>query len=291
MTGQGLGRQQINASEISVEVRAVNNRHLKLQTRTSEGLGSLEPKIEQLVRSNLRRGSIQLNLQLAGYQVLAEYELQTPVIRRYFEQSKEVAESLGIPPAVGMADLLALPGAVLEPRSNNGEVEEDIATAALATVQMALDNLDEMRLAEGASMAQELSRQLSDLLKLTDQIEARSPEVVEEYRTRLKDKLNKALEEVDGSLPEADVVREVLIMADKVDVREEVVRLRSHCDQFANLIASDESQGRKLDFLIQEMFRETNTIGAKASDAQIAQRVVDMKTVIEQMRELVQNVE
>ena len=146
-------------------------------------------------------------------------------------------------------------------------------------------------LAEGESMGVELSRQLENLRAIVNLIEERAPQVVAEYRTRLTTKLTAALAEIGGHLPEGDVVREVLLMADKADIREEIVRLRSHFSQFEQLLGAAESPGRKLDFLIQELFRETNTIGSKANDADVAQRVVDMKTTIEQMRELVQNVE
>ncbi|MEO8272002.1 MAG: DUF1732 domain-containing protein, partial [Aureliella sp.] len=142
-----------------------------------------------------------------------------------------------------------------------------------------------------ASMWDELSRQLSRLAELTAEIEQRAPQVVDEYRSRLESRLTKVLAELGAKLQEADLAREVLIMADKADIREEIVRLRSHFAQFQKLLADEESQGRKLDFLIQELFREANTIGSKAGDAEIAQRVVDIKTIIEQMRELVQNVE
>ena len=140
-------------------------------------------------------------------------------------------------------------------------------------------------------MGSELSRQLSRLAELTAEIEQRAPQVVDEYRTRLESRLTKVLAELGTKLQEADLAREVLIMADKADIREEIVRLRSHFSQFQKLLGDEESQGRKLDFLIQELFREANTIGSKAGDAEIAQRVVDIKTIIEQMRELVQNVE
>ena len=140
-------------------------------------------------------------------------------------------------------------------------------------------------------MGEELTRQLSRLAELTAEIEQRAPLVVDEYRLRLEARLSKVLAELGAKLQEADLAREVLIMADKADIREEIVRLRSHFAQFEKLLSADESQGRKLDFLIQELFREANTIGSKCGDAEIAQRVVDIKTIIEQMRELVQNVE
>lgn len=292
MTGQGQGRRQFGSAEITSEVRAVNNRHLKIQTRTSDGLGTLEPKIEALVRSQLRRGSLQLGVQVTGNQLGSEYCLEETVIENYWQQCQSLSAKLGLEASrLAIADLLVLPGVVRDPRSSLVEIPPELEAAVLGTVADALACLNRMRRAEGESMAGELSMQLGKLNELTAAIEARAPQVIEEYREKLHTRLTKALSDVGATLQESDLIREVLLMADKADIREEIVRLRSHFEQFATLLEVDQSQGRKLDFLIQEMFREANTIGSKAGDAMIAQRVVDMKTVIEQMRELVQNVE
>lgn len=290
MTGQGQGRRQYGSSEITAEVRAVNNRHLKIQTRLGEGLGGLEPKVETVVRSNLRRGSLQLSVQLTGAENVGAYVLQQAVIANYYQQCQSLSVEMGVACDLTVRDLLSLPGVVGEARASS-VIDPELEQAVLATVDDALQNLNRMREAEGDSMASELGRQLEKLQSIAEAVQTRAPVVVEEYRTKLSSRLSKALAEVGAKLQEADVVREVLVMADKADIREEVVRLQSHFEQFQGLLTATESQGRKLDFLIQEMFRETNTIGSKAGDAEIAQRVVDMKTVLEQMRELVQNVE
>lgn len=289
MTGQGQGRSQCGAVEITTEVRAVNNRHLKLQTRAAGRLHAVEAQVESLVRSQVKRGSLQLNLQMHGGGADSEYQISAPVLSEYMRQCQQASDSLGVAHDVKLSDLLDLPGVVAEPQ--NTELTDELKQKTLESVQAAVDCLNQMRKTEGASIATELQSQLSRLKELTDTIEARAPSVVEEYRERLSKRLTKALEEVGAELQEADLVREVLVMADKADVREELVRLRSHFEQFSSLLDSPESQGRKLDFLIQELFRETNTIGSKCGDAEMAQRVVDMKTVIEQMREQVQNVE
>lgn len=292
MTGQGQGRNQFGSAEITAEVRAVNNRHLKIHLRTSDSIGVLEPQIEALIRSELRRGSLQITIQLSGGDFDSLFQLQTDVIEAYYRQCHTLAERLGLEAKVSLADLLVLPGVTKEPRSSaNAELAPELTQCVLATVKTTLDCLNRMRAAEGESMRLELARQLVCLADLTNSIESRAPAVIDEYRVRLTARLTKALAEIGATLEDADLVREVLLMADKADIREELVRLRSHFEQFRKLLAADESQGRKLDFLIQELFRETNTIGSKAGDAEVAQRVVDMKTVIEQMRELVQNVE
>ncbi len=291
MTGQGQGRRQYGSDEVTAEVRAVNNRHLKVQIRTCDGLSGLEPQIEALVRQSLRRGSLQLTIQLSGVAGDSQYQLQESVIAGYVKQSQAIAARLGLASDVSLRDLLVLPGAVGSRSHSAGVLADDLAECALATLADSLACLNRMRRTEGDSMQAELSRQLECLNELTSKIEKRAPVVVDEYRLRLETRLSKLLADVGTKVQEADLAREVLIMADRADIREEIVRLRSHFDQFKNLLAAEESQGRKLDFLIQELFRESNTIGSKAGDAEICQRVVDIKTIIEQMRELVQNVE
>ncbi|MCA9126781.1 MAG: YicC family protein [Planctomycetales bacterium] len=292
MTGQGQGRAQRGNHEVSAEVRAVNNRHLKIQSRTGEGLGSLEPQMEALIRGLVRRGSLQLSVQRIGASPGSDYLLQEQVLESYMRQCKAFAERVGMQSGVSLGSLLTLPGVVVEPRESliGEDTDPDLATCALQAVGKAIECLNNMRRAEGASMQQELTRQVEQLHELSNLIEARAPQVIEDYRNRLTNRLSSIMSEL-AKVAEADFSREILLMADKADIREELVRLRSHFDQFSKLLDADVSHGRKLDFLIQEMFRETNTIGSKANDAEISQRVVDMKTIIEQMRELVQNVE
>lgn len=293
MTGQGQGRRAYGAAEIAAEVRAVNNRHLKVQIRTCETLRGLEPQIETLVRKTLRRGSLQLNVQLSGSLLDNRFQLQESVIEGYVQQCKTLAAKLNVDGEIALRDIMVLPGVISE-RNSSGRDESipaELISEVMATIVQTLECLNGMRRAEGQSMGEELSRQLSCLAELTIEIERRAPRVVEEYRQRLEARLTSVLSDLGAKLPEADLAREVLIMADKADIREEIVRLRSHFSQFEKLLVAEESQGRKLDFLIQELVREANTIGSKAGDAEIAQRVVDIKTIIEQMRELVQNVE
>jgi len=291
MTGQGQGRKPFDQTEITVEVRAVNNRFLKIQTRVSDAISGLEPQIESVVKQSLRRGSLQIGVYLSGKTAASDYCLQAAVLESYFHQCAAIAKKLGTTSSVTVASLLLLPGVVGESGGRLNEVDELLSTSVLATVNEAMECLNRMRLAEGQSMGAELAQQLVKLREITMLIELRAPRVIEEYKQRLHARLVQSLAEIGGQIQETDLVREILVMADKADIREEVVRLRSHFLQFQTLLDDSSSQGRKLDFLIQEIFREVNTIGSKAGDAEIAQRVIDMKSIIEQMRELVQNVE
>jgi uncharacterized protein (TIGR00255 family) len=296
MTGQGEGHCNVPMGGMMVaEARSVNNRHLKLNLRAGDGLQVFESEIETLVRTHVRRGTIQLNLMWSGRPSLDLYQIQTAVIESYIQQCSAISSRLGVESGVKLADLLALPGVVSESMQQRDESPE-LLEAVTTAVESALKSLNEMRAKEGQSMANEVQTQLVLLGQLCDIVEQRAPEVLLEYRQRLKTRVATAVAEAISAgeaapLSEPDLIREVALMSDKADIREEIVRLRSHFTQFDSLVRGKESQGRKLDFLVQEMFRETNTIGSKASDAFIAQRVVDMKSTLEQIRELIQNVE
>lgn len=291
MTGQGQCRRMFGTMEIQVEVRAVNNRFFKLQLRTSDSLSRLEPEIEALCRKHVRRGSLTMTVFVSREARPADFRLQEVAIASYYSQIKSIATNLGIAADVTMGQLLALPGVVNETEVDNREPSDELTSETLIAVEDALKCLNRMREAEGANMAAELLGQVERIREQKDAIEEKAPLVIDDYRERLRLRVQQGLSIIGAELNPADLMRETQIFADKADVREEIVRLRSHTRQFATLVEDKESQGRKLDFLIQEMFREANTIGSKAGDSEISQRVVDIKTVIEQMRELVQNVE
>lgn len=291
MTGQGQSRRIVGAIEVTVEVRAVNNRFFKLQLRTSDVFSRLEPQIEALARRHVRRGSLNMTVYASRAARASDYRLHEVAIASYYAQCREIATRLGIDARVTMGELLALPGVVAEHESTHREPDEELVRETLAAINDALVCLNRMREAEGANMAKELLDQLERINQLKGVVEEKAPIVIDDYRERLRLRLQQGLAMVGVDIHPNDVLRETQIFADKADVREEIVRLGSHTRQFANLLEDQESQGRKLDFLIQEMFREANTIGSKAGDSEIAQRVVDIKAIIEQMRELVQNAE
>lgn len=297
MTGHGEGHvAHPRGGTIGVEVRTVNNRHLKMNLRAGSGLGSLEPAIETLVRSRIRRGSVQMNVNWMGRPQLDLYQIQAPVVHSYLQQCRNLAEQYGFDTQVTWAELLALPGVLTETYGTRDDSPE-LEAVVLQAVNQALNQVEHTRANEGASMARELDQQLQNLRRLTDEIDGRAPQILVEYRQRLKARVMSALADasVGGAaaiqVSDQDLIREVALMSDKIDIREEIVRLNSHFVQFHTLIHGSESHGRRLDFLIQEIFREANTIGSKASDAAVAQQVVEVKTILEQMRELVQNVE
>jgi uncharacterized protein (TIGR00255 family) len=199
-----------------------------------------------------------------------------------------VADRLGIQFGYDLGQLLLLPG-VLE--SSRAQDDERLLEVVKQAIQSALEDLQSMRLKEGEAMQNQFVGTLEQISSNKLLIELRAPDVVSEYREKMEQRIRNSLAQVGHEVKDVDLLREVLVYADRCDVSEEITRLSSHLSQFQAALSASESPGRRLDFLSQELFRETNTIGSKANDAQISQLVVSIKTGIEQMRELVQNVE
>ena len=290
MTGHGEAHRHLDGLSIAVEIRTVNNRYFKLNLRVSDGYLALEPHVEAAVRQQIRRGTVQLNVQLAREHSADDFRINTAVLTGYVRQ---LEGAFGVPLGHGsgsLAPLLALPGVVEEPAMALDAIESQWPQVE-QVLNEALARLSKMRIEEGRSMAADLAVNARAMAAELAQVETRAPQVVAAYRTRLTEKLNKLLAEVGSRIEPADVIREVGVFAERGDISEEIVRLKSHLEQFGTALAAEESQGRKLDFLVQEMFRETNTIGSKANDAEIARHVIEMKTAIERMREMIQNVE
>jgi uncharacterized protein (TIGR00255 family) len=290
MTGHGEAHRQSPGLAVAVEVRTINNRYFKLSVRSSENYAALEPLLEDVVRQSVRRGTVQVTLRVDREPSPDDYRLNSVVLASYRRQLETLHEQLHIGEPVRLEALLTLPGVVNEKFKHDDAVEGEWPIVK-ATLLEALAQLDRMRREEGDAMTADLLAQSELLAKQLVEVERRAPLVVEKYRSRVLEKLNQLLAELGVSVQPADILREVGLFADRSDTSEEIVRLRSHLEQFAAIVREPESAGRKLDFLIQEMFRETNTIGSKSNDAEISRHVVEMKTAIERMREMVQNVE
>jgi len=290
MTGHGEAHRHEDGLSIAVEIRTVNNRYFKLNLRMTEGYAPLESHVESLLRQQIRRGTVQVSLQIDREPRPDDYRLNHVVLAGYLKQL-ESALGGAISRDVGqLAPLLALPGVVHEPTAEYDQIEAQWPRIE-GVLNTALAHLSKMRIEEGRSMAADLAANARMIGGELARIEARAPQVVEAYRGRLTERLNKLLAEVGVRAEPGDIIREVGIFAERSDISEEIVRLKSHLEQFDAVMAAEESQGRKLEFLTQEMFRETNTIGSKANDAEIARLVIEIKTAIERMREMIQNVE
>lgn len=288
MTGYGEARFQDDRWSVGVELRTVNNRHLKLNARISDPYGALEPDLERLVRETIRRGTVQLSLRVDRPKRAEDYRLNRVALVSYRSQLAEMMG--GNPGEVDLASLLGLPG-VLEDRKPATDDPHEDWPALAAVVAEALGKLQQARAEEGRAMAEELlglGRGVADRL---ERIAGRGPEVVASYQKRLADRIQSMIAGQGVSIEPKDLIREVAIFAERADIAEEVVRLRAHLKQYVEVIGEPESSGRKLEFVAQEMGRETNTIGSKANDVEISRGVVEIKGILEKIRELIQNVE
>ncbi len=290
MTGFGEARQQDQRWAIRVEIRTVNNRHFKLSAKISDEFAAMETALEQLIRERVRRGTVQVLLRIQRPRRPEDYRLNLVALASYRDQVQSLQESgAGVPP-LDVSQLLLLPGVVEEVRAPDLAPQEDWPEIA-QVVRRALDALEAARAQEGRAMAQELVALGQSIGDHLGRIADRAPMVVQEYHQRLTERIQALVLEQGVTVESKDLIREVAILAERCDISEEVVRLRAHLEQYGSILEEPESSGRKLEFLVQEMGREINTIGAKAGDIAISRSVVEVKAILEKIRELVQNVE
>ncbi len=292
MTGHGRGAHHENQIQVNAEVRSVNNRYLKINI-ISDLDAELQVKVEERVRKFLTRGSVSVRIRVDNNSSAA-FQLNLEQLQAYQQQLTDAPVDSSSDPSqpresFPITKLLTLPGVVEE--SGSVVDSETLWPVVEKALNEALEQLSSMRKREGESMMADMKLNCSALGDYLTKIEASAPEVVEAFSKRLKDRIQNLLEKFDIKSQPADIIREIGIFAERSDIAEETVRLRSHLAQFDEIMAAKESNGRKLDFLIQEILRETNTIGSKASHAVIAKHVVEIKTLIERLREMVQNVE
>ena len=265
---------------------------MKVSLRASEPYNLLEPEFEKVIRRVIRRGTIQVHVRCERQHAPQAYRINLVALKSYLGQLRQFAEGLAsAESALGwVPQLLALPGVVPEPGDLTTDLTEDWPLFE-RVLEEALDRLQAMRREEGQAMAEELLQHRDALLADLERIRQRAPAVVAGYRDRLHERVRSLLAELDVEIDRSDLIKEVSVFCERSDIAEEVVRLASHLDQFQEILNEPESPGRKLEFLTQEMFREANTIGSKASDVEISRYVVEIKGTLEKIRELVQNVE
>ncbi len=292
MTGYGEANYQADDLNLHIELRSVNNRYLKVSLRAGEPYNLLEAEFEKVIRRVVRRGTIQVHLRCQRQFAAQEFQINAAALQSYVHQVRELAGTLklGDQWPMLMSQVLALPGVVPEPATAALNMDEEWPILS-RVLEQALERLQAMRQEEGRAMAQELLQMRDHIAVQLEHIRALVPRVAVLYRDRLLERIRGLLGELDVQLDRSDLIKEVAIFAERSDIAEEVVRLASHLEQFQEIVNEPESAGRKLEFLTQEMFRETNTIGSKASDVEISRHVVEIKGTLEKIRELVQNVE
>ncbi|MGI6550327.1 MAG: YicC/YloC family endoribonuclease [Syntrophomonadales bacterium] len=288
MTGFGRGEGSSPGYQITCEIKGVNHRYFDFNLRMSRRYNILEDRIREKVKQYIVRGRIEtfINIEKTG-ESQRNIKVDNDLAMIYHNSLKDLAESLQIDSAIGIVDIFKLPEVfALE------EDEEDIESiwsGVEGALTPALEGLVEMRIREGQALAEDIRRRNQNILSTIGVIEERSPLVVNEHFERMKKRVQELTQ--DLAIDESRLIQEIAIFADRTSIDEELVRLKSHCSQMEELLLSTETVGRKCDFLIQEMFREVNTIASKANDLFINRTVVELKAELEKIREQVQNVE
>lgn len=290
MTGYGEARRQADGLAVAVEVRTINSRYFKLSYRATDGYASLEPRVEAAVRQQVRRGTVQVQVRVDRPHAPGDYRLNVELLESFRHKLTDLAAHWDDASGISLTALLSLPGVIDDVGASRQHAEEDWPLIE-TSLEVALVQLTAMRAKEGESLASDLAANCNVIAEHLQAIEARAPVVIENYRERISDRVNQALAELNVTIEPAELVREVSLFAERCDISEEVVRLRSHLEQFGRALQNEEAVGRKIEFIAQEMGRETNTIGSKANDTRVARHVVEMKTALERIREQIQNVE
>ena len=288
MTGYGRAVETVNGREFTVEVRSVNNRYLDCSVKLPRSLSFAEDTVKQAVKNTISRGKVDvfLSVRSEGAEDV-KVTLNTAMVEGYLAAMKQMAADYGIRDDISVSTLSRMNEVFTVEKP---EVDEDQLLADLmGVVNKALCSYDAMRTAEGKALEADLRSRGETILNLVSQVEASSGQTVIDYRTRLENKLKEVL--ASTTIDESRILTEAAIFADKIAVDEETVRLRSHLQQMNQMLTTGGAIGRKLDFLLQEMNREANTIGSKCSDVRLARIVVDIKAELEKIREQTQNIE
>ena len=288
MTGYGKGESSTPHGSFIVEIRSVNHRYGEISVRLPRSFYALENDVKRLASAHLKRGKIDISVQWdESVAANAVPQLDMVVARGYYEAYARLAKELNLPQDAAPSYIMSLKGVMKEIAAPIDETE--LQPQLLAAVQSAVAALDGMRSREGVALADDLKARRRQIAEWSALIDERTPLMVIEYRQKLKARLDQLLDGVE--MDENRLSQEVAILADRCDITEELVRLASHFNQFDEALGAAEPVGRKLDFLMQEMNREVNTIGSKSNDAAITNLVIQIKAEMEKMREQVQNVE
>ncbi|MEE9311118.1 MAG: YicC/YloC family endoribonuclease [Planctomycetota bacterium] len=289
MTGFGRATCSVESGSVTVEIKTVNNRFLKTSMRLPDLFSSLEPEVEKKIRSTLARGSVTCQFQYERLRSGGEYQLDRELLDSLFAELSDAAGKVG-QDAPNIVDVAGLPGVVREQRTSY-ELGDELADAARKALSEAVSALVETRGSEGVALQDDLEPRVKRVSELSDKVGERAPQVVEEYRVKLTNRITKLMSKSELELDSKDLVKEVAMFADRCDITEETTRLAHHCSEFLKVIAGKGEVGRRLDFIAQEMLRETNTVASKANDAELATVVVEMKSELEKIKEQVQNLE
>ncbi len=290
MTGFGGAAKELNGNTYTAEVKTVNHRHFKLHMKTPESVAHLAEQVEKLLRQRISRGTVNFSLRIHNASGQLPFEIDEGAIGACLEKIKAIAADTGIDTTIDITNLLALPGITrsITPPEN---LEEQLKNTVMEISESALAQLNSMRSEEGKALEQDLANNCKVIKENLDIIAERSPLVVKQYMERLNKRVSELLAASRVEIDSDIIARETAIFAERADIAEEVNRLGSHLVQFDNCCGGGEPAGRRLDFICQEMLRETNTIASKACDAEIGNCVINIKCAIDRIKEQVQNAE
>ena len=288
MTGYGRCVETVNGREFTVEVRSVNNRYLDCTVKLPRSLTFAEETVKQAVKAAISRGKVDVFITVRSEGGMeAKVTLNAAMVEGYLSAMKQMVTDYGVTDDISVSILSRMNDVFSIEREEVDE--EQLLSDLMGVVKQAMENYNAMRATEGKALENDLRSRGETILSLVSQVEAGNAQTVVDYRTRLENKLKEVL--ANTAIDESRILTEAAIFADKVAVDEETVRLRSHLQQMNAMLTAGGAIGRKLDFLLQEMNRETNTIGSKCSDVRLARIVVDMKAELEKIREQTQNIE
>ena len=287
MTGYGKGNLSKNSRNYQIEIKSVNHRYLDISVKMPRALSYLEEKIKQDISSKIKRGKIDVFVTFENNSAEGkEIKINTEIAEIYINELKKLAEDQNINSNIEVTEISKFPDVLnIQTKQDDEEIEKEV----LETTDIAINKLIEMRQIEGNKIAEDFIVRIDDIKEKIEKISSLSTGLIEEYVVKLESRIKEIL--VNQEVDQARLAQEVVIYADKCSVEEEITRLKSHISQFQKLLNSNEAIGKKLDFIIQEMNRETNTIGSKANNLDITNAVIDIKTQIENVREQVQNIE
>jgi uncharacterized protein (TIGR00255 family) len=287
MTGFGRGKAESSQYTVIVEMKSVNHRFCEMVIRMPRPLLQMEDKIKKLIQTYIKRGRIEVFVSISGENITKKkVQMDWQLLQEYMQNLQKAKDEYNLKDDIRVHDLLKMPDVltIFEEEEEHSPIYDLVLQAA----EQAVVQLVEMRRAEGEQLVQDVLGHLEQIKRAHEQIVLLAPQVVEQYRHRLQKRL---ADLIGGTVDEQRVLTEAAIFADKADINEELTRIESHLSQFTHTIKEEEAMGRKLDFLVQELNREMNTIGAKANNGEIAQFVVEMKTAVERIKEQVQNIE
>lgn len=289
MTGFGLGTGEHEGFFATVELKSVNHRHCQVSLQVPEELSAYEYELESIIKNAFERGRIRVNVEIENTRESAALELDTAAAEGYTRLLEQLREIAGLDEPVAMSHLLTFSDLLFQPALSSDKAVARAWESVQQGLDAAVDELRESRQQEGEELYRDLAKRIEMIGNQLDRIEERAPVRVEEARQRLVERLEELVN--DRRIDEDRLEQEIAVLADKMDITEECVRLRSHVKFFDEALDQEEPAGRRLKFLTQEMHREINTIGAKANDAVISEQSVQMKEEVEKIREQIRNIE